>query len=112
MTIWFTVYSWVMSFVYPSVNTILLIASLAAARNPIYRREFICMAISAGLNIFPGIVTLFLRLDGVFHLSNIPLETKRLLLLLSDVAEVSGIIIYCIGFLILAYRLYEQDSKY
>ena len=102
MSNWITIHSWIMAFTYPAVNITLVIAALYAARHPIFRREFLCLAFAAALTVFCSAVTLLFRLHLAFPLSFLSLPVRRGLLLGQSFAEVVSIAIYCVGFLALA----------
>jgi hypothetical protein len=111
MSIWITLHDWGMLFLYPLVTAVILIATLAAATNPIYRRAFIFMAISGALSLFCCLVTLFFRLYLALHLTILPVEMRRMILALHDLAEIASMPLYLIGFLTLTYRVYTQTSQ-
>jgi len=111
MITWNTIHDWVMSFLYPVITAVILIATIAAATNPIYRRAFIFMAISGVLSLFCCLVTLFFRLYLAFHLTIFPVEVRRMILALHDLAEIGSLPLYLIGFLTLTYRVYSQKSQ-
>lgn len=110
MSIWITFHDWVMLFLYPVVTAVSVIAALVAAKNPIYRRAFIFMAISGSLTLFCCLVILFFRIYLALHMTFLPVEIRRTILALHDIAEFVSIPLYLIGFLTLTYRVYSQTS--
>jgi hypothetical protein len=102
MSNWIAIHSWIMAFTYPAVNITLFIAALYAARNPTFKREFLCLASAAALTVFCSTVALLFRLHLAFPRSFLSLSVRRGLLLGQNVAEVVSITIYCVGFLALA----------
>lgn len=105
MSTWITFYSWCMAFIYPAVNVAIFIAALSAARQPTFRREFYCLAVAAALSVFCSAVLLLLRLHSSFALPFFTVELRRGLLIPHDLAEIVGLVIYCVGFFSLARRI-------
>lgn len=79
--------------------------ALYASRRPTLRRPFYYLAIAAALSAFCSAITLFLRLHQSFPFSFVTVELRRGLLLPHDLAEISSVVIYCFGFISLAYRV-------
>jgi len=100
-----------MAVIYPFVDCALLLAALLAARHPTFRREFSCLAVAGALSVLCAVITLLFRLHLSFQLSFLTVDLRRNLLLLHDLAEVTSIVIYCIGFFALARHVMSLPRK-
>jgi DMSO reductase anchor subunit len=104
MSTWSELYGTIMAFVYPVVNATVLVACIYTARNPAWRREFVCLGAAAFLSPLCSGIMLVVRLAHSDELA-VSAVSRRSLLLPHDVCEIVSVVLYCVGFIMLSHHI-------
>ena len=102
---WYKFYTVVTLFAYPLINLGLVFAALYAAKNPLYRRPFHCLALAGTLSIFCSSAVLLIKLHRLGAPSFLSKAAMEDLILFHNVAEIGSFIVYAFGFFTLARRI-------
>jgi predicted membrane channel-forming protein YqfA (hemolysin III family) len=109
MSTWIELYGTIMAFVYPLVNATVLVACIYAGRNRAWRREFVCLGAAAFLSLVCSGIMLVVRLANSGELA-VSAASRRSLLVPHDVCEIVSIVLYCVGFIMLAHHIGSSAS--